>query len=120
MADTPNLIRATSNLPQVLVAQQLASSQTQIYTTPANKSAVLATATLCNTSGASVTAYLSVVQSGGSAGVANRVAVITLAAGESCIIDELVGLMLGPGDFVSGYASAATSVAVVLSGAVSS
>ena len=119
MADTANLIRATSNLPQVLVSQQLAGSETTLYQCPANKSVVVDTATVCNASGVIRTVYLSVVKSGGSAGDANRVAIITLAANESCTVEELVGF-LGPGDFLSGYASAATSVAIVIRGAVSS
>ncbi len=119
MADR-NLIRATSNLPQVLVAAQLAATETSIYQCPANSSVVLATATLCNTSGSTRTVSLSVCKAGGTAGSANRVAIITLDPNESCIVDELAGLLLGPGDFISGLASAATSVAIVISGAVSS
>lgn len=119
MADTPNLIRATSNLPQVLVSQQLAGTETTIYQCPASKSVVVDTATLCNAAGVSRTVYLSVCKTGGTAGDANRVAIITLAAYESCTVEELVGF-LGPGDFISGFASAATSVAIVIRGAVSS
>lgn len=116
---TANLIEATENYPQVLVSQQLANSETAIYTCPASKSVVIDTATLCNTSGATVAVYLSVVKTGGTAGDANRVAIITLDPNESCTVEELLGF-LGPGDFISGYASAATSVALVIRGAVSS
>lgn len=119
MADR-NLIRATSNLPQVLVATQLANAEASIYAGPSNSSVTIATATLCNTSGTAKTVYLSVVKATGTAGASNRVAIIDLAANESCIVDELVGLFLSPADFISGYASAATSVAIVISGAVSS
>ncbi len=119
MADR-NLIRATSNLPQVLVSAQLANAEASIYACPSNSSVTIATATLCNTSGASKTVYLSVVKATGTAGVANRVAIIDLAPNESCIVDELVGLFLSPADFISGYASASASVALVLTGAVSS
>lgn len=119
MADR-NLIRATSNLPQVLVSTQLAASETTIYPGPPNSSVVLSTATVCNTSGSTRTVSLSVCKTGGTAGAANRVAIIDLDPNESAIVDELVGLFLGPGDFISGLASAATSVAIVISGAVSS
>jgi hypothetical protein len=120
MADTPNLINATSNLPQVLVAQQLSvTAESSIYEVPASKSAVIDTATVCNTHGAAQTAYLSVVKAGGTSGSANRVAIITLEPGESTVVDELVGC-LGPGDLVAGHASAAGAVAIVLRGAVSS
>lgn len=120
MADTPNLIRATSNLPQVLVGAQLTGSDAEVYACPALKSVVIATATLCNTAGASRVVNLSVVKAGDSSGVANRIAVITLEQDESCVVDELMGLMLGPGDSIYGDASAATSVSIVLTGAVSS
>lgn len=116
---TANLIRATENYPQVLVSQQLAGTETTLYTCPASKSVVVDTATLCNVSGSTRTVYLSVVKSGGTAGDANRVAIITLDPNESCSVDELLGF-LGPGDFISGYASASTSVAIVVRGAVSS
>jgi hypothetical protein len=117
---TANLIEATENYPQVLVSQQLANSETAIYTCPASKSVVIDTATLCNTSGATVAVYLSVVKTGGTAGAANRVAIIpALLPSDSTSVVELTGF-LGPGDFISGYASAATSVAIVLRGAVSS
>ena len=119
MADR-NLIRATSNLPQVLVSTQLAASETLIYQGPANSSVVIATATVCNTSGSARTVSLSVCKTGGTAGAANRVAIIDLDPNESAIVDEFVGLFLGPGDFISGLASAATSVAIVITGAVSS
>ena len=82
MADTPNLIRATSNLPQVLISQQLAATETTIYTGPASKSVVIDTATVCNTSGTTQTVYLSVVKTGGTAGAANRVAIIELEPNE--------------------------------------
>lgn len=120
MADTQNLIRATSNLPQVLVAQQLAATETNLYQCPANKAVAVATAALCNTSGSARTVSLSIVKSGGTAGTANRVAVIDLQPNESCVVDELVGMLLGPGDFVSAVASAANAVSLVVSGAVSS
>ncbi len=116
---TANLFGASENYPQVLVSQQLANSETTIYTCPANKSVVVDTATICNTSGTPQTVYLSVCKSGGTAGAANRVAIIPLDPNESSPVDELVGF-LGPGDFISGYASAATSVAIVIRGAVSS
>ncbi len=114
-----NLIHATENYPQVLVSQQLAATETNIYQCPANKSVVIDTATVCNTSGSTRTVYLSVVKAGGTAGASNRVALIELDPNDSCSVQELVGF-LGPGDFISGYASAATSVAICLRGAVSS
>ena len=42
MADR-NLIRATSNLPQVLVSAQLANAEASIYACPSNSSVTIAT-----------------------------------------------------------------------------
>jgi hypothetical protein len=119
MADTPNLILATSNLPQVLVSGYLAGVETTVYQCPANKSTTVGTATMCNSSASTVTVELSVAQTGGTAGASNRVAIVSLEADESTVVEELVGLLLGPGDFISGLASATSAVSIALSGAVS-
>lgn len=119
MADTPNLILATQNFPQVLVSQFLASTETTIYTCPASKSVAIAGASVCNTSGSARTVNLSVVKAGGTAGNSNRTSIIALEVGESCVVEELM-ILLGPGDFISGSATAATAVSITLSGAVSS
>jgi hypothetical protein len=117
MPDTPNLIRATSNLPQVLVAQPLPSVSAEIYVGPANKSTAIGTVTLCNTSASTRTAHILVSKNlGGTA----KLAAIELEVGESCVVDELVGFFLGPGDAILGYASAGSSVDIAISGAVSS
>ena len=116
-----NLLAATSNLPKVLVSQQLANSETTQYTCPSSSAVRIATATLCNTSSSAVTVSVSLVKTGGSAGSSNRVLTsYSIAAYDSISLTEIYGAMLGPGDFISAIASAATSVAFVLTGAVSS
>lgn len=120
MADTANLIRATSNLPQVLVAQFVAATETTQYQCPASKATVIQDATVCNSAGTGVvTVQLSVCKSGQTAGTSNRVAIIPLDVGESVTVPELVR-SLGPGDFISAVADSASKVALVVSGAVSS
>lgn len=116
---TANLIRATENYPQVLVAQYVAATETTQYQGPTNKSTVITGATVCNSSTSVATVSLSVVKAGGTAGNENRVAIIDLDVGESSVVDELIR-NLGPGDFVSAIASAASAVSLVLDGAVSS
>lgn len=116
---TQNLMAATSSLPQVLVSQQLAASETTQYTGPANSAVKVASARLTNTSGAAVTVSISLVKTGGTAGAANRVlSAYSLAAGDGIDLPELAAAFLGPGDFISAIASAATSVAFVMSGVV--
>lgn len=119
---TPNLLSASSNLPQVLVAQQLTTSEAVQYTCPANSAVRVSTAVVTNTSNSAVTVSMSLVKSGNAAGPANRIlASYSLASHDSLSLnDVLSGALLGPGDFVSAIASAATSVSFVMTGAVSS
>lgn len=116
---TQNLMAATSSLPQVLVSQQLAATETTQYTGPANSAVKIATAVLTNTSGAAVTVSVSVLKSGQTADGTHRVlSGYSLPAGDSTVLSELAGVFLGPGDFISAIASAATSVTLVVSGVV--
>lgn len=113
------LAPATSALPGVLVSQQLAASETTQYTCPASTSVKVAGAVLTNTTAGTITVSVSLVKSGGTAGAANRImSAFSLPAGDDIILSELIGQYLGPGDFVSAIASAATSVAFVMSGVV--
>lgn len=128
MADTSNLIRATSNQPQVLKSQRVAASMATIFECLPNKSTMIATATVANTTNAAKNVYVFVVKAGDTAGDSNRVAGIRLDGfdadaelpGESGVVQELIGLMLGPGDLIAGYANAAAAVSITLTGSVSS
>lgn len=116
---TNNLLApATSAIPQVLVSQFLANTETTQYAATAVV-VKLASATLTNTSGSSVNVSLSLVKSGGTAGSSNRVlSVYPLAAGDSLVVKELADHVLGAGDFVSALAGTASAVAFALSGIV--
>ncbi|WP_260932128.1 hypothetical protein [Mycolicibacterium llatzerense] len=114
-----NLMASTSALPQVLVSQQVASSETTQYTGPASSAVKIASAVLTNTTGSPVTVSLSLVKSGGTAGSANRVlSAYSLGAGDSTVVSELSGQFLGPGDFISALAGTASAVSFVMSGVV--
>jgi hypothetical protein len=114
-----SLMDSTLAVPQVLVSQQLAASETAQYTAATAHWVKVGSATIANTSGSAVTVSISVVKSGGSAGSTNRVvSAYPLAAGDDTVLTELVDVFLGPGDFISALASAATSVALVVSGVV--
>lgn len=118
---TPDLLNLTSGAPGILTAGAalLATGEVTVYTVPANRAAKLLKAVLANTSAASVTVAVSVVPSGGTAGVANRVvASYALAAGDSTLLTELEGIELGAGDFVSVNSSAGTAIAAMISGRV--
>lgn len=116
-----NIMVATTAAPQVLVSQQLAATETTQYTSPTSPATAsgtkIATATLTNTSGAAVTVSVSVLKVGQTADGTHRVlSGYSLVAGDSTTLAELAGVFLGPGDFISAIASAATSVTLVVSG----
>lgn len=114
-----SLMDSTLAVPAVLVAQQLAATETTQYTAASAHWVKIASARLTNTSASPVTVSVSVVKTGGSAGSSNRVlSSYALAAGDGISLDELKDTFLGPGDFVSAIASAATAVAFVMSGVV--
>jgi hypothetical protein len=112
-----DLKTATSAIAGVLVAQHLPSTEAALYTATAGTTAKLASARLVNTDSASRTVTLSVVKSGGSAGASNRIlAAVTLTAGQSMDLGSLG--WLAAGDFISGVASVADTVSIVISGVV--
>jgi hypothetical protein len=114
-----NIMAATSALPSVLVAQHLTTTaETTVYTGPAGSAVKIAAAAVSNTGSVPVTVAVSIVKTGGAAGVTNRVAGFVLPAGESSTLAEIVGHFLGPGDFVSAKASVASVLSVVFSGVV--
>jgi hypothetical protein len=119
---TSNIRQATNVEPKVLVAQNLSATENfAYYTVPADTSVKIATASVCNhTASAGREVFLSVVRSGGTAGTSNRVANFYLQPMESTSVNELAGMLLGPGDVIAGHATVSSSVAFVITGAVSS
>lgn len=118
----PNVLALASLTQALLVSQQItATTETTVYTVPANKAVKLAQGSLCNTTGAPVTVSLSLIPSGGTADGTHRViAGYTLAANDTLPLgDYLGGHMLGSGDFISVFAGTANAVVVVISGAIS-
>lgn len=114
-----NVMAATSLAPKVLCATQLSgTTATAVYTVPAGGSAKITFGSICNTSGSTVTVSLSLVTSGGTAGVGNRViSGASLLAGDTLPLASFVaGATLGPGEFVSVTAGTAAALTVVLTG----
>lgn len=108
---TANLKTATSAIPGVQFAGQLATSETALFTVPAG-AAFVGTLTLTNVTGSPATALVSKVKSGGTGGTTNRVRVETLTAGQSIEFK----VQLGEGDFLSGQSGTATAITAVLDG----
>lgn len=117
-----NLVAVQTMTPQVLGVVQVsgANTETVAYTVPTSSSLKVSTGSLCNTTGAAVTVSLSIVPSGGVAGVSNRViSGYSLAAGDTLPLSGyLSGALMGAGDFISLNFSA-TGVTMVLTGVVS-
>jgi hypothetical protein len=116
-----NVIVASSISPQILVSQQLGTSDAAVYTVPASTSVKIAQASLCNTTASPVTVYLSLVQTGGTVGDGTHrvISGYTLAANDTLPLNDYIGgAMLGPGDRIASYAGTATAVDLVVSGTV--
>lgn len=116
-----NVIVAASISPQVILSQQLATSEAALYTVPAATSVKVAQATLCNITASAVTVYLSIVKTGGTMGDGTHrvIAGYSIAANDTLSLKDYVGgAMLGPGDFIAGYAGTASAVDIVLTGTV--
>lgn len=114
-----NIMAAASALPSILVAGRVANFETTQYTVPAVTAMKIASATVANTTGAAVTIAISLVKTGDAAGDANRaVAPFSLAAGDSAVLNELVGAFLGPGDSISAIAGASNAISLVVTGVV--
>lgn len=95
----------------------LTTSAATYYTAPANTVATIAACTLTNSSGASVSATVYLVPSGGSASGANMVlSARTLTAGESLNVAGAIGQNLPAGGTLQALASSGGAISLVASG----
>lgn len=97
---------------------QAAAAQVTLYTSPATgKGTIIDKFTGTNMTGAAATLTVNLVKVGGAAGAANVIAsAVSIAAGGSYTFPELVGHVLGPGDFISVLAGTAAAITVRASG----
>lgn len=106
----------------ILFSGPIAStSPTAVYTVPTVKTVRVATGTVCNTSGSSVTVTVSVLKSGDTAdGTHAIIYQYPLAAGDTLTLTPyLGGAMLGEGESIWITAGTGGVLDVVLTGAVS-
>lgn len=113
-----NLIGVANANPQVLVSQQIANSETTLYTCASNTSVMLGGCAMANTTGSPVVVQLSLVKAGGTPGSTNRVVYATIAADDSTPVPELSDQFLGPGDIISALAGTGSAVSIAISGVV--
>lgn len=120
MAGTNLMDPALVSSPRVLYSGQLAdTNEDTLYTAPAGGSCVLRHGTLTNVTGAAVNISLSILKAGQTAGSGQHRILYNYAlpAGDTLsLLDYLGGACLGPGDFVTGAASVASAIDVVISG----
>lgn len=102
----------------VLIQSKIAeNTQTTQYTSAAGTNTIVDKFTATNYSALAATLSVHLVPSGGTAGDGNYVSKTkTLAAGETWVFPEIVGHVLGPGDFISTLAGTVTSIAIRSSG----
>jgi hypothetical protein len=115
-----NILGAASISPVVVNSAQLSTSEAALYTVPAATSVKIASASICNITGSTVNVWLSIIKSGGTMGdgthrVLNN---YPLQANDTLDLTMVRGAMLGPGDFIAGYAGSATAIDLVLTGTV--
>ncbi len=102
--------------PQAIIQSQYAPNvQTTVYTASSRRCILDKFAAYNGTVGP-VTLTVNIVPVSGTAGASNVLVSKSVAAGETYIFPELVGFVLGPGDFISLVASAATSLVIRAAG----
>jgi len=114
--------QGTNLAGKILASGQVAgTSATTIYTVPASSAVKVASAVLCNVTGAAVTVTVAVVPSGQIVDATRTVvSAYSLAAGDSTPLTELVGALLDAGAVISITASAGAAINYLITGAVSS
>lgn len=107
----------TVNLRVLVQPVQMAATATTQYTVPVGTRVIIDKATVTNTDIANRTFSVNLVPSGGSASNANLVIdTRTVVPDETYLCPELIGQIIGPGDFISTVASAATALTLRISG----
>jgi len=103
--------------PKAIIQSQQLTASNVTYYTATNVRTHIDKMTLTNTTADAVTVTIDLVDSGGTAGVAERViSARSIAAGETYTCPEVVGHILNAGDSIQGLASAATSITIRASG----
>lgn len=98
-------------------ALQISNAATNQYQAPAGIRTIIDKFTGTNTTAAAATLTVNLVKSGGAAGANNTIlSAKTIAPGECYTCPEVVGHVLGPGDFISTSSGTAAAITVRASG----
>lgn len=107
----------TVNTRALLEAKFAENAQTTQVTSDAGTNTIIDKFTGTNVTGSTATLSVNIVVAAGTAGLGNLIVQTkSLAAGECYTFPEIVGQVLGAGDFVSTLASAASAIVIRVSG----
>lgn len=102
---------------RVLIPAKLAENAQTTQYTSTNAKTIIDKFTATNQTAAPVTLSINVVTLAGTAGAANLVVKTkSIAEGETYLCPEIVGQILGIGDFISTIAGAASAITIRASG----
>ena len=101
--------------PKRLSQSQPGTSYATTYTVPASTSCIVKELEICNVTGGSVSIDVSLVASGGTAGVTNNI-IAGWVIPAYTTVSKTLSQVLATGGFISMKASAATSLTVTVSG----
>lgn len=101
--------------PKKLYTGQPGTAATTLYTAPASTTSLIKNIIICNTTSSAATLTLSLVPSGGSAGVTNRImSSLNISANDTVAMD-LSGV-LSTGDFISALQGTSGSLTLHITG----
>lgn len=102
-------------VPKRLASAQLTNTVATYYTTPAATTTIIKQVILANVTASQATASVSLVNSGGTASTANRIAEQVVVPANGLVILDL-SQVLATGDFIAALASANTTINMRVSG----
>lgn len=102
--------------PKQLGQSQPGTSYAMIYTVPGSTSCILKEVVACNVTGAAVVLDLSIVASGGTAGVTNNV-IAQHQIGAYSMVSYTFSQVMATGGFISAKAGTASALTLTISGA---
>ncbi|WLE58392.1 hypothetical protein GIY62_14780 [Burkholderia plantarii] len=98
-------------LPVAIPAAQLGTAAAVLYTAPAGTTSTVNSFALTNTSASPVPVTMYRVPSGGDAGATNcLMSAFSLAAGQTYVPNQVIGLHLSPGMTLQAFAGTAAAV----------
>lgn len=93
-----------------LEQEPLAATSTLVYTLPTVTDAVIVKAEAFNYSTSNASVTINLVQSGGSVADTNKYLTKTVPAGQSMVLNDIIGHGLNSGDLIYGIAGTASSI----------